>query len=317
MVCYSVKTPLGSAAKRRHEHGQAALRAKLAKVRNTTAANANRTSLNALGNKALLTVAALCALAWSVPAAARVTFYENDDFQGQSFSTNRQVGSFLNVGFNDRASSIVVTEGRWEVCGDVRFGGACRVLREGSYPSLRAMGMNDRISSVRPLQASASIADDRYGPDAPAPSAWRRRNGERLFEAPVSEVRAIMGVAEQRCWMERQDVVSENRPRSNVPGAILGAVLGGVIGHQIGGGTGRDIATAGGAVVGGVVGSRVGADGRTVESRDVQKCRSVPNTSTVAYWDVSYNFRGQAHHAQLKQPPGETITVNGQGEPRE
>jgi uncharacterized protein YcfJ len=270
-----------------------------------------------LRTKALLAVAALCALAWSAPALARVTFYENDDFQGQSFSTNRQVNSFPKVGFNDRASSIVVTEGRWEVCGDASFGGACRVLRVGSYPSLRAMGMNDRISSARPLKMNAKVAADRYGPDAPAASAWRRRNGERLFEAPVSEVRAIMGEAEQRCWMEKQDVVSENSTRNKVPGALLGAVLGGVLGHQIGGGTGRDIATAGGAVLGGVVGSRVGGDGRSVESRDVQKCRSIPNSGTAAYWDVSYSFRGQAHHAQLTQPPGATITVNGKGEPRE
>ncbi len=280
-------------------------------------------SVNPFRTKSLLAAAAaaaaaaVCALALAAPASARVTFYENDDYQGQSFSTNRQVGSFLKVGFNDRASSIVVTDGRWEVCDDVRFAGSRRVLRVGSYPSLRTMGMNDRISSVRPLSTNASVADERYGPAAPAPSAWRKRPGEQLFEAPVSEVRAITGEAEQRCWMEKQDVVVDSKPRSNVPGALLGAVLGGVIGHQIGGGTGRDIATVGGAVAGGVVGSRVGADGRTVETRDVQKCRSVPNSGATAYWDVAYNFRGQAHHAQLKQPPGATITVNGQGEPRQ
>jgi len=292
MDCYNVKFTTGSAAKRR----AASLRTQAG---------------------AVLAIAALCAMAYSAPASARVTFYENDDFQGASFSTNRQVSSFPNIGFNDRASSIVVTEGRWEVCDNVRFGGACRVLRMGSYPSLRAMGMNDRISSVRPLNMSASIADDRYGPVAEAPSAWRRRGGEHLFEAPVSDVRAIVGAAGQRCWMERQDVATENRPRNNVPGALLGAVLGGVIGHQIGGGTGRDIATLGGVVAGGMVGSRAGGDGRSVESREVQKCRSLPSNGETAYWDVSYNFRGQAHHAQLKQPPGPTITVNALGEPRE
>ena len=220
-------------------------------------------------------------------------------------STSGAVSSFLDRGFNDRASSIVVTGKRWEVCDDVRYGGRCMVLRQGSYPSLRAMGMNDRISSVRPVQMNAAVADDRYGP------------AEQLFEAPVSEARAIMGSAQQRCWMEKQDVVVEGKSRSNVPGAVLGAVLGGVIGHQIGGGTGRDIATVGGAVAGGALGSRVGADGRSVESRDVQRCSTAPNERGAEYWDVTYSFRGQQHHAQLKQPPGPTITVNGQGEPRE
>ena len=264
----------------------------------------------------LLVIAAACVTA-AAPAAAQVTFYENDDFQGRSYSTRGAVSSFLDRGFNDRASSIVVTSKRWEVCDDVSYGGRCMVLRQGSYPSLRAMGMNDRISSVRPVQVNATVADDRYGPAAPAASPWRKRGGEQLFEAPVSQVRAIMGAAQQRCWMEKQDVVVEGKSRSNVPGAVLGAVLGGVIGHQIGGGTGRDIATVGGAVAGGALGSRVGADGRSVESRDVQRCSTVPNERGAEYWDVTYSFRGQQHHAQLKQPPGPTITVNGQGEPRE
>lgn len=286
MACYNNTSFTGSVAKRFSEHSRPEVRTAFARARTTPSVH-GRSRTHAFRTKALFGAAALCTAAWAAPAWARATFYENDNFQGQSFSTNRQVGNVVNIGFNDRALSIVVTEGRWEVCGDVRFGGACRVLREGSYPSLRAMGMNDRISSLRPLGANARVADDRYGPDAPAVSAWRRRGGEQLFEAPVSEVRAIMGTANQRCWMERQDVISENKPRNNVPGALLGAVLGGVIGHQIGGGTGCDIATLGGAVAGGVVGSRVGADGRTVESREVQKCQSVPNSATTAYWDVA------------------------------
>lgn len=265
----------------------------------------------------LLAIAAACVTA-AASAATQVTFYENDDFQGRSYSTSGAVSSFLDRGFNDRASSIVVTGKRWEVCDDVSYGGRCMVLRQGSYPSLRAMGMNDRISSVRPVKKNATVADDRYGPTAPAASTWSKRGGEQLFEAPVSEVRAIVGAAQQRCWMEKQDVVVEGKSSSKVPGALLGAVLGGVIGHQIGGGTGRDIATVGGAVAGGALGSRVGADGgSSVESRDVQRCSTEPNERGAEYWDVTYSFRGQQHHAQLKQPPGATITVNGQGEPRE
>jgi len=35
-----------------------------------------------------------------------------------------------------------------------------------------------------------------------------------------------------------------------------------------------------------------------------------------AYWDVVYNFRGQQHRVQMTSPPGQTVTVNGAGEPR-
>jgi hypothetical protein len=36
----------------------------------------------------------------------------------------------------------------------------------------------------------------------------------------------------------------------------------------------------------------------------------------VAYWDVTYVFRGVTHRAQLARAPGATITVNARGEPR-
>ncbi|HZV92158.1 MAG TPA: beta/gamma crystallin family protein [Caldimonas sp.] len=83
-------------------------------------------------------------------AAAQITFFENDGFRGRSFTTDRAVGDFNRFGFNDRASSVIVRSGRWELCDDARFGGRCIMLRPGRYRSLSAMGLNDRISSVRP-----------------------------------------------------------------------------------------------------------------------------------------------------------------------
>ena len=62
-------------------------------------------------------------------AAAQVTFYEGEDFRGRSFTTDRQVGNFAGIGFNDRASSVVVRRDRWEVCEDAQFGGRCVVLQ--------------------------------------------------------------------------------------------------------------------------------------------------------------------------------------------
>ena len=79
---------------------------------------------------------------------------------------------------------------------------------------------------------------------------YRRHGDERLYEAQVVAVHAVVGPPEQRCWVERQQVVEENRGAPNVGGAIAGAVIGGILGHQIGGGRGQDIATAGGAVGG-------------------------------------------------------------------
>jgi uncharacterized protein YcfJ len=178
------------------------------------------------------------------------------------------------------------------------------------------MGLNDRVSSVRTLGRHARVDDDRYAP-APVPVYDdHRRYNERLYEANVTSVRAVVGPPEQRCWIEREQVV-QDRSGVNVPGAIVGAVIGGVLGHQVGGGRGKDIATAGGAVAGAAVGANVGRDGgQQAYSQDVQRCASVPSEGRPDFWDVTYDFRGQEHRMQMTAPPGPTVTVNRQGEPR-
>jgi uncharacterized protein YcfJ len=254
------------------------------------------------------------ALVLSAPAWAQVTLYEDSDFGGRSITTQQPLASLNGARFNDRASSVVVTNDRWEVCEDVRYGGRCVVLRQGNYPSLAAMGLNDRISSVRRIGANVRIDDSRYAPMPVVQHDYRRRAGERLYEAQVLSVHAVMGTPEQRCWIEREEVPADRGP-ANVPGAVFGAVIGGILGHQIGGGTGRDIATAGGVIGGAAIGANVGRN-TAPTSREVQRCRNVGGPARPEYWDVSYNFRGQMHSVQMTAPPGPTITVNRQGEPR-
>jgi uncharacterized protein YcfJ len=267
-------------------------------------------------NTPFKTALAVVATTVALQATAQVVFYERENFDGRSFTTEKQVGNFERYGFNDRASSVVVLRDRWEVCSDARFSGRCVVLKPGRYASLAAMGLNDRVSSVRAIDRNARIDDGRYAP-VPAPVYDnRRRNNERLFQADVTSVRAVVGPPEQRCWVEREQVPAQQRSGANVPGAIVGAVLGGILGHQVGGGRGQDIATAGGAVAGAAVGANVGRGGAAATTQDVQRCASTPSTARPDYWDVTYNFRGQEHHVQMTSPPGPTVTVNRQGEPR-
>jgi uncharacterized protein YcfJ len=151
---------------------------------------------------------------------------------------------------------------------------------------------------------------------APAPYGapdYRRRYDERLYQANVTSVRAVVGAApQQRCWIERQQVPDQRG--ANVPGAIAGAVIGGILGHQIGNGRGQDIATVGGAAAGGFVGANIGNGG--VRTQDVQRCENVSSQVQPAFWDVTYNFQGLEHRIQMTNQPGPTITVNEQGEPR-
>lgn len=257
--------------------------------------------------------ASIASLVFAAQAGAEVIFYEREGYAGRSFSAQQMVPNLGRYGFNDRASSVLVDNERWEVCEDAAFRGRCAVLRQGRYPSLASMGLNDRISSARAVGVNARFDDDRYAPPPAPVYDDHRRRGEKLFLARVIAVRAVGGPPEQRCWVEREQV--RERGDANVGAGIVGAVIGGILGHQVGGGTGRDIATVGGAVAGAVIGANAGrANGTT--TRDVQRCADNARPSRTEYWDVTYEFRGLIHHLQMTTPPGPTVTVNRQGEPR-
>jgi uncharacterized protein YcfJ len=268
-------------------------------------------------NQILKIAVAAAALTLTSQAFAQVTFYENDGWRGRAFTANQPVRDFSRNGFNDRASSVVVDRGQWEVCEDSNFNGRCVILRKGSYESLRGMGLNDRISSVRPVKARNSYANE-APPPLPQPTyEYRRRPSERIIDVPVTSVRAVVGSPEQRCWVERQQV-SEPSRGSNAGGVIAGALIGGILGHQVGGGTGRDVATAGGAIAGAVVGNNVANNNNNSNTyaRDVRRCENVSNPKP-EYWDVTYNYRGQEHRVQMSTPPGNSIAVSSKtGEPR-
>ena len=246
------------------------------------------------------TLAVAGAVACAATASAQVTFFEHEGFQGRSITVDRQMGNFDRADFNDRASSVIVRGGWWQACQDARFEGQCVTLRPGSYANLAAMGLNDRISSVRPIEGPNYGSAPTYN-EPPSRAAYdsydyRRRNNEHLFEAPVTSVRAVVGPPEQRCWVEQQATGPSNNA---IPGAIAGAVIGGVLGHQVG-------------AVGANVGSQYGGGG----TQDVQRCAYTQGSSRPDYYDVTYNFRGHEHRIQVTTPPGPTILVNDNGEPR-
>ena len=257
--------------------------------------------------KSLLAVGGL---ALAMQAGAQVTLYSGEGFHGRQFDVDRPMWNLDRTEFNDRASSAVVQGGDWQVCEDARFAGRCVILRPGEYPSLDRMGMNDRISSVRPVggnSAQYQAPQQAYGYQQQQGGYQQQQGG---YQQQQGEARAVVGPPEQRCWVERERVEGG----ANVPGAIVGGIVGGVLGHQIGGGRGRDVATAGGAVAGAAVGANVGRGGGY--NQDVQRCENVSQNVRPDYWDVTYEFRGQEHRAQFSSPPGRTITVNEYGEPR-
>jgi len=256
-------------------------------------------------NRKLQALLAACGVALATQAAAQITLYGREGFQGRSFTTEDRVRNLERYGFNNRASSAVVERGRWEVCEAPRFEGRCVVLRRGSYPSLREMGLDNRVSSVRRIERDHRADDDRepprYGYVQPALPAY--------YDVPVTSARAIVGPPSQRCWIEREQVAQPAYGQPNIGGAVIGGVVGGLLGHQVGGGSGKDAATIGGAIAGAAIGSQVGGGTAVAGQRDVQKCQQVASTQP-AYWDVTYVHAGVQHRVQMTSAPGPTIRVD-------
>lgn len=95
-------------------------------------------------------VAGALSLAHAGAAAGEVTLFTETRFAGGDVTFNSAVPDLARIGFNDRASSVVVRSGRWELCEHANFGGECFVLERGDYAQMR--GMNDRISSLREIE---------------------------------------------------------------------------------------------------------------------------------------------------------------------
>jgi hypothetical protein len=80
----------------------------------------------------------------------RVVLYDGSGFRGRTFDVNDPVSNFDRTGFNDRARSMIVNEGTWELCADSNFGGPCQSFGPGRYSDLGPL--TGRLSSMRPAR---------------------------------------------------------------------------------------------------------------------------------------------------------------------
>jgi hypothetical protein len=79
-----------------------------------------------------------------------IELFENARFEGRRVSFQGEVRSLRAADFNDRASSMVIYEGQWQLCEHDNFGGQCVVYGPGRYDNLGPM--NDKPSSLRRIR---------------------------------------------------------------------------------------------------------------------------------------------------------------------
>jgi hypothetical protein len=106
--------------------------------------------------KRLIAAAVLASLA---PAAfaGQLTLFADHNFNGNQVTLEGDVPNLRDVGFNDRASSIIVRSGTWQICEHKDFGGYCAELTPGEYRELPRF--NDSVSSIREVRGGGRWRD--------------------------------------------------------------------------------------------------------------------------------------------------------------
>jgi hypothetical protein len=129
--------------------------------------------------------AAAVAAAAATAGAQDITLYQGENFSGQRYSSSQSVEDLSRVGFNDLALSVSIRGGSWQLCSDSHYRGQCATLRAGDYPSLRAMGLGNAVSSIREVGWQG-------GPGAgPGPGPVPGGGSLTLFDSPGMTGRAF------------------------------------------------------------------------------------------------------------------------------
>lgn len=125
----------------------------------------------------------LSAACFSVAASAgELTLFSGPGFHGRDLTLRSEAPDLRELGFNDRASSMIVRSGRWEVCVDVNFRNECRVYEPGEYDNLDRIG--DAISSAREVGGGREEWRDEHRGRGRDRGHDRDREGVELFSQP-------------------------------------------------------------------------------------------------------------------------------------
>jgi hypothetical protein len=84
-----------------------------------------------------------------LPATGGLVLHENTDYSGRQSMHVEAMANLKAVGMNDKASSVEVLDGQWQLCTDADFGGRCVIVKPGRYQMGTAL--DNKLSSLRPV----------------------------------------------------------------------------------------------------------------------------------------------------------------------
>ena len=74
--------------------------------------------------------------------------YKDYNTKGKTLVVTKDISDFRAVGFNDKASSCIISKGEWAFYEHINYEGKKIVLGPGTYTNLYTLG-NDTVSSVK------------------------------------------------------------------------------------------------------------------------------------------------------------------------
>ena len=106
-------------------------------------------------NKAALSVVAACVFLAGTGASAEphggIVLFKQDNFSGDSRALHEDIANLDWIHFDDRASSVEVRRGVWELCQDSFYRGRC-ITVDQDVAKLSHLHFDDTISSVRRIR---------------------------------------------------------------------------------------------------------------------------------------------------------------------
>jgi hypothetical protein len=115
-----------------------------------------------------------------------MTLFEDFNFGGRSAGFNGEVPNLGRMGndFNDRARSMVIQGGNWELCRDDNYRGGCQVYGPGRVANLG--GLAGEVSSLRPVAGGGGGPGGGYPPEG-----WGNQGRVMLYEYPAFGGRSV------------------------------------------------------------------------------------------------------------------------------
>ncbi|PHS21975.1 MAG: hypothetical protein COA84_14555 [Robiginitomaculum sp.] len=81
----------------------------------------------------------------------QITLFEGYNFSGPRITIDRETTSLMNVGFSNRAGSVRINSGTWELCDGSGFSKTCRIV-ERDQNNLGNIGLDNLVTSLRPVR---------------------------------------------------------------------------------------------------------------------------------------------------------------------